>query len=215
MKRIVALLLALCMILSLAACGKKASLSETIKDPGKDSPADSAGQELPYVEEVPSANVLDARCPIPADTGTLELTPVTFEDANLILNLPEGVTAREAEGTDNIPMDIHSLLTGEKTTHFEHFSDQQKSWQSLEAVFEGLSAFSSFFYKCDPIVTGNRNVMRILPEDLYGDTVGKRLAAHSAQFVLATVADDLSHPGFFIVIRFVTVHSILQVVIRH
>ena len=57
--------------------------------------------------------------------------------------------------------------------------------------------------------------MRILPEDLYGDTVGKRLAAHSAQFVLATVADDLSHPGFFIVIRFVTVHSILQVVIRH
>ena len=112
-------------------------------------------------------------------------------------------------------MDIHSPLTGEKTTHFEHFSDQQKSWQSLEAVFEGLSAFSSFFYKCDPIVTGNRNVMRILPEDLYGDTVGKRLAAHSAQLVLATVADDLSHPGFFIVIRFVTVHSILQVVIRH
>lgn len=31
--------------------------------------------------------------------------------------------------------------------------------------------------------------MRILPEDLYGDTVGKRLAAHSIQFVLATVAE--------------------------
>jgi len=49
--------------------------------------------------------------------------------------------------------------------------------------------------------------MRILPEDLHGDTVGKSLAAHSIQFVLEVVADDLGHPDFFIVIRFVTVHS--------
>ena len=93
MKRLIAILLAVCLVLSLAACGKDKPKENEL--PKVEAP------EAPFVEETPPANKLDGNAPIPADTGTLELSPVTFEDANLILNLPEGVTATEQAGTDN------------------------------------------------------------------------------------------------------------------
>ena len=80
MKRFAVFLLALAMLLSLAACGGK--------------------QEAPYVEETPTANALDPANPIPADTGTLTLTEQRFEEENLILRLPEGVTATREEPTE-------------------------------------------------------------------------------------------------------------------
>ena len=98
MKKVLVLLLTLCMLLSMAACGGD-SISNTVKDNNGD--PGSSKDEAPYVEEVPASNALDTASPIPADTGTLELSPVSFEAANLTLNLPEGVTAVEEEGTDN------------------------------------------------------------------------------------------------------------------
>ena len=83
MKKLLALLLALLMLLSLAACGKTAT--------DGDNPL-AIEQEEPYVEETPPANELDPSSPIPADTGTLALTEQVFEEENLKLMLPEGVT---------------------------------------------------------------------------------------------------------------------------
>ena len=83
MKKLLALLLALLMLLSLAACGKTAT------DGGNPLAIE---QEEPYVEETPPANELDPSSPIPADTGTLALTEQVFEEENLKLMLPEGVT---------------------------------------------------------------------------------------------------------------------------
>jgi len=106
MKKTLTVLLILCMLLSMAACQ-----GDTIKDAANDPGTDSPNAEAPYVEEVPSSNTLDASSPIPGDTGTLELTPVTFENANLTLNLPEGVTAVEEEGTDIMPAFVSAVTT--------------------------------------------------------------------------------------------------------
>lgn len=102
MKKILAILLALAMIFSLAACGDKGGVAPSSVEDGNNPLAVEQGDpvEEPYVEEVPAANVLDAANPIPADTGTLALTAQEFPEANLILNLPEGVTAR-LEETEN------------------------------------------------------------------------------------------------------------------
>ena len=99
MKRLLAMLLALCLIVALAACGDDAgSPASSGQEPASQ---ETPAEETPFVEEQPPANALDDANPIPADTGTLTLTPQTFADANLILNLPEGVTVREEERTEN------------------------------------------------------------------------------------------------------------------
>ena len=87
MKKLLALLLAALMLFQLAACGNKDG-NPSVEDGNNPLAVDSN-----YEEEVPAANVLDAANPIPADTGTLELSPQEFPEANLTLNLPQGVTA--------------------------------------------------------------------------------------------------------------------------
>ena len=81
MKKIAALFLALAMLLSLAACG--------------------GSKEEPFVEETPAQNALDPASPIPADVGGLTLTEQTFDDENLILRVPEGVTVTHDPMTDD------------------------------------------------------------------------------------------------------------------
>lgn len=113
MKRIFAILLALCLLLSFAACSKAptenptdapasptaptqspdSSSTQPSDAPSADAPAEEP--EQPYVEQLPPANALDAAQPIPADTGTLALEAVSFDEAYLQLNLPEGVSAYE------------------------------------------------------------------------------------------------------------------------
>ena len=125
MKKLLAILLALVLLLSLAACGKKnpePSLSDALEAPKTESPAQQEA-EAPYVEEVPTSRELDAAAPIPADTGTLELTPVTFENANLILNLPDGVTATEEAGTDNNASICVTSDDGVWKLYFEPYKD--------------------------------------------------------------------------------------------
>lgn len=137
MKRILALLLALCLLLSLVACSKTEPMeipSNTTEAPSnipgetelaapKQEEVTPGQDEVPYVEELPAANTLDAANPIPADTGTLALTPVTFEDANLILNLPEGTTATEGEGTDNNASICVTSDDGVWKLYFEPYKD--------------------------------------------------------------------------------------------
>ena len=124
MKKTIALLLALCILLSLAACGKdEKPTKEPDKAPAAVEPGKTPEAEVPYVEEVPAANVLDGKAPIPADTGTLELTPVTFEGANLILNLPEGVSAKEEPGTDNNASILVTSDDGVWKIRFEPYKD--------------------------------------------------------------------------------------------
>jgi len=143
MKRLLALLLALCMVLSMAACGKKEEPTNPGpgKDPGKTPESSTSGdkaeteEELPYVEEVPTANVLDAKSPIPADTKTLKLNPVTFEEANLILNLPDGVTAKVGEATDNNASVIVTDDNGLWELHFEPFKRGLNIYNNIENVF--------------------------------------------------------------------------------
>ena len=104
MKRLLALLLALAMLTALAACGDQPDSAPIDGDNPlaiESVPPEEDASDADYVEEAPPANTLDPACPIPADTGTLTLTPQTFEDANLTLNLPEGVTAWEEERTEN------------------------------------------------------------------------------------------------------------------
>ena len=70
MKRIIACILVLCLLLSAAACGKK---EDPVKQPTADKPGQTTEQETegPYVEELPAVNALDNANPIPADTNTL------------------------------------------------------------------------------------------------------------------------------------------------
>ena len=124
MKKTIALLLALCLLLSLAACGKdEKPTKEPDKAPAAVEPGKTPEAEIPYVEEVPAANVLDGKAPIPADTGTLELTPMTFEGANLTLNLPEGVSAKEEPGTDNNASILVTSDDGVWKIRFEPYKD--------------------------------------------------------------------------------------------
>ena len=109
MKRMIAILLSLCLLLSLAACSKAptenptdapntpAQSTDTTTQPTDAPSAETPTEEpeQPYVEQLPPSNALDAAQPIPADTGTLALEAVTFDEAYLKLNLPEGVSAYE------------------------------------------------------------------------------------------------------------------------
>ncbi|MBR1845734.1 MAG: leucine-rich repeat domain-containing protein [Oscillospiraceae bacterium] len=127
MKKLISLLLALLMLLSLAACG------------GKEGPADDD-----YVEETAPSNSLDPSSPIPADTGTLTLTAQTFEDANLILNLPAGVSVREEERTENF---AHIYVTddaGEWVLRFEPF---------MQGTNTLINVDSTVIYDGNPIKT--------------------------------------------------------------
>ena len=98
-KRFLPVLLAAAVVLNLAACGKTEPSSTTAAQTFAP-PAEAAEEaEQPYVEEHPAQNALDPAKPIPADTGTLELTEQKFEEENLILKLPEGVTVEREEPT--------------------------------------------------------------------------------------------------------------------
>ena len=97
-KRWLPVLLAGAVVLNLAACGKKEPAGTTAA-PTFAAPTEAAEAEQPYVEELPAQNALDPAKPIPADTGTLELKEQKFEDENLILKLPEGVTVEREEPT--------------------------------------------------------------------------------------------------------------------
>lgn len=140
MKRIIACILVLCLLLSAAACGKK---EDPVKQPTADKPGQTTeqGAEGPYVEELPAVNALDNANPIPADTNTLELTPVTFENANLILNLPEGVTAAEGEGTDNNASICVTSDNGVWKLYFEPFKDGRNlmSFVTTTMIYAGES----------------------------------------------------------------------------
>ena len=136
MKKVIALLLALCVLLPLVACGKDKPLSEAITDPAKNpSSATSGESDKPYVEEVPTANVLDEKNPIPADTGTLELKPVTFESVNLVLNLPEGVTARETQSDSGDAAVAVADDNGRWVLYFEPFKRGEYLYNNVESVF--------------------------------------------------------------------------------
>ncbi len=97
MKKLLSLLLAFLMLFQLVSCANE-NENTSIEDGNNPLAIEQVDPvDEPYVEEVPSSNALDAANPIPADTGTLSLTPTEFPEANLILNLPEGVTARLEE----------------------------------------------------------------------------------------------------------------------
>ncbi len=81
-------LLSLALVLTACSGGEEEPETETQK---------MTETETEYVEEIPTVKALDEAQPIPADTGTLELKEHRFESANLILQLPEGVTAVEGE----------------------------------------------------------------------------------------------------------------------
>ena len=85
--RALSVLLAGTLVLGLAACGGGNKPAETT--------AAQAGTqaEAPFVEEEPPKNELDASNPIPGINKEYQLTEQTFEEENLILRLPEGVTA--------------------------------------------------------------------------------------------------------------------------
>ncbi|MBR1724826.1 MAG: leucine-rich repeat domain-containing protein, partial [Ruminococcus sp.] len=93
MKRRLAFLLAIVMIFGTAAagCGKKD------KSSGAQKAAEASAEEIPYEEELPLANELIHEAPIPADTGTLELTEQSYDDMGLMLRLPSDVTAQQTE----------------------------------------------------------------------------------------------------------------------
>ncbi len=95
MKKQLAILAALVIAMTsvMAACGDKKS-----KD-SSSSMKEAAVKE--FTEEKPASNAFDTSSPVPADTGTLELSEQSFEDQQLTLALPEGVTA-SAEGDDII-----------------------------------------------------------------------------------------------------------------
>lgn len=141
MKRGIMILLALVMLLSLAACGKGETVKENDKAPAATETVETPEADAPYVEEVPAANVLDEKNPIPADTGTLELTPVTFADANLTLNLPEGVSAKEVPGTDNNARICVSSEDGVWKIWFEPYKDGRNllSFVTTTMIYAGDS----------------------------------------------------------------------------
>ena len=141
MKRGIMILLALVMLLSLAACGKGEPVKENDKAPAATETVETPEADAPYVEEVPAANVLDDKNPIPADTGTLELTPVTFADANLTLNLPEGVSAKEVPGTDNNARICVSSEDGVWKIWFEPYKDGRNllSFVTTTMIYAGDS----------------------------------------------------------------------------
>ncbi len=98
MKKLLALLIALVMVLSLAACGKEpAPASPTGPAPETQSGQAPGADALPFTEEEPPQNALDPASPIPGINFDYPLTEQVFEEENLILRLPEGVSA-ENEG---------------------------------------------------------------------------------------------------------------------
>ena len=79
--------------------------------------------------------MLDAKNPIPADTGTLELKPVTFESVNLVLNLPEGVTARETQSDSGDAAVAVADDNDRWVLYFEPFKRGEYLYNNVESVF--------------------------------------------------------------------------------
>ena len=115
-------LLALAVSLSLTACGGGAgdttgtdvtadttAPADTAEKP-VDTAASGSGSEEVFVEEEPAKNELDASAPIPGVNREYELTEQVFEEENLIIRLPEGVTAVNEGRGDNLG---HITLTDE------------------------------------------------------------------------------------------------------
>ena len=110
MKRFLAMLLALAMIFSLAACGGKTEGSEAPADSGEAAGSGEAapgGGDEPYVDEPAAVNALDPETPIPPDTGTLELVEQTFDIPQLTIAgtadmkmeaVEDGVTVTSGDG---------------------------------------------------------------------------------------------------------------------
>ncbi len=115
-KRLLVLLLSSAALLSFASCGKKpaptespaqtdAPVSETTAAPEKPE------EEAPFVEEEPAENKLDESAPIPGINREYELTEQVFEEENLKLMLPEGVTAVNEGRGENLG---HITVTDEE-----------------------------------------------------------------------------------------------------
>ena len=117
MKRLLAIVLALVMLLALAGCGGKTDApaenpavgSESAGSFGADigSVAADGGENAPYVDEPATSNALDPGTPIPPDTGTLELTEQTFDIPQLTIAgtadmkmeaVEDGVTVTSGDG---------------------------------------------------------------------------------------------------------------------
>ena len=116
MKRILALLLAFCMALCLAACGK------TEPEPAAAEAPQAAEPETPddgYIEELPAKNELDPASPIPADTGALALHEEAFDEYNLNLLLPDGVTASIEERGSRIGTSSVLVTSGDGVWQIE------------------------------------------------------------------------------------------------
>ena len=75
------------LVLGLAACSGKSPTSS----PGTE--AETTQTEAPFVEEEPVKNELNSTSPIPKINKDYDLTEQIFEEENLILRLPKGVTA--------------------------------------------------------------------------------------------------------------------------
>ena len=103
------LLLAAAAALSLTACGGNKPAETTAAAPAPTSaPAET---EAPFVEEEPSKNELDASSPIPGINKEYALTEQVFEEENLKLMLPEGVTAVNEGRGENLG---HITVTDEE-----------------------------------------------------------------------------------------------------
>jgi len=76
-------------IIGLASCNS----GNGDKNNGPAPTTKAAETEAPFVEEEPAKNELDSASPIPGINKDYDLTEQKFEDENLILRLPEGVTA--------------------------------------------------------------------------------------------------------------------------
>ena len=113
-KKTYVFMLAVTAALALTACGGSKPAETTAAAPAAPAPAET---EAPFVEEEPPKNELDPSSPIPGINKEYALTEEVFEDENLILRLPEGVTAVN-EGR------------GETTGHIT-VTDEEDGWKLM------------------------------------------------------------------------------------
>ncbi len=90
-------------------------------------------EEEPVSEpETPKITALDESQPIPEDPGTLELSEQSFASANLILQLPEGVTAEEGEADDLYGYVTVTDDSGEWKLLFQPYIDETNLVSSID-----------------------------------------------------------------------------------
>ena len=114
-RKVLSVILAAAVILSFTGCGKKKP-AETTAAPTT-APAAAAPTEAPFVEEEPAKNELDKKNPIPGINKEYRLTEQKFEEENLILRLPEGVSAVNEGRGEN-----HGHIT---------VTDQEDGWKLM------------------------------------------------------------------------------------